>query len=49
MEGGTTFHFITDGLDSALRQACEGAGDKDLRIGGGANVVNQALAAGVVD
>ncbi len=49
MEGGTTFHFVTDGIASALQQAKAAAGDKDIRIGGGANVANQFLAAGLVD
>jgi len=45
----TTFTFVTDGIDSALEQAREAAGDKDVFIGGGADVINQYLAAGVVD
>lgn len=49
MQGGTVFTFVTDGILSALEQAKEAAGDKDVRIGGGANVVNQYLAAGLVD
>ena len=49
MEGGTVFHFVTDGIESALRKAREAAGDADVRIGGGANAVNQYLAAGLVD
>lgn len=49
MEGGTTFHFVTDGIDSALEQAGGAAGAKDVSIGGGANVVQQYLAAGLVD
>jgi dihydrofolate reductase len=50
MEGGTTFHFVTDGLDSALAQAKVAAGpDLDVAIAGGASAVNQALAAGAVD
>ncbi|GAB3413010.1 dihydrofolate reductase family protein [Flindersiella endophytica] len=47
--GGTTFYFVTDGLDSALSQARAAAGEKDVRISGGADVVRQCLAAGVVD
>ena len=35
MEGGTTFHFVTDGIESALRQAIDAAGDRDVRLGGG--------------
>ena len=49
MQGGTVFNFVTDGIGSALEQARRAAGDKDVRIGGGANVVNQYLAAGLVD
>ena len=49
MEGDTTFYFVTDGIESALSRAREAAGEKDVRIGGGANVVNQYLAAGLVD
>jgi len=47
--GGTTFHFINDGIESALRQARAVAGDRDVRIGGGANVIQQYLRAGLVD
>ena len=49
MEGGTTFHFVTDGIESALAQAREAAGDKDVSIAGGAATVNQYLAAGLID
>lgn len=49
MEGGTTFHFVTDGFEEALRRAREAAGDRDVRIGGGVDVVRQALRAGHVD
>ncbi len=49
MEGGTTFHFVTDGIESALAQAHEAAGDRDIVIGGGADVAQQYLAAGLVD
>jgi dihydrofolate reductase len=49
MEGGTTFHFVTDGIESALEQARAAAGDKDVSIGGGANAVQQYLAAGLID
>src|ERR1700704_2065690 len=45
----TTFTFATDGIESTLAQAKETAGDKDVFIGGGADVINQYLAAGVVD
>jgi dihydrofolate reductase len=49
MKGGTTFHFVTDGIQSALKQARRAAGDKDVLIGGGANIVQQYLAAGLID
>ena len=49
MQGGTTFHFVTDGIESALRQAKEAAGDKDVSLGGGASAAQQYLAAGLVD
>jgi dihydrofolate reductase len=49
MEGGTTFHFVTDGIESALAQAQEAAGDGDVSIAGGAEVVQQYLRAGLVD
>jgi dihydrofolate reductase len=48
-EGGTTFHFVTDGIESALEQARVAAGDKDVAIAGGAQVAQQYLRAGVVD
>jgi len=46
---GTTFHFVTDGIESALEQAKEAAGGKDVALGGGADVAQQYLAAGLVD
>ena len=49
MRGGTTFTFVTDGIDSALAQARAAAGDKDVAIAGGAGTVQQYLAAGVLD
>ncbi|MBO2456008.1 dihydrofolate reductase family protein [Actinomadura violacea] len=49
MRGGTTFHFVTDGIESALAQAREAAGDADIAIAGGASTVNQYLAAGLID
>jgi dihydrofolate reductase len=49
MEGGTTFHFVTDGIESALTQAQAVAGDGDVAIAGGASTVNQYLAAGLLD
>ena len=47
--GGTTFHFVNDGIESALRQAREVAGGKDIRIAGGAHAILQYLNAGLVD
>jgi dihydrofolate reductase len=49
MEGGTTFHFVTDGIESALEQARAVAGEKDVSIAGGASTVRQYLAAGLLD
>jgi dihydrofolate reductase len=49
MEGGTTFHFVTKGLQSALAQARAAAGDLDVAIAGGASTVRQCLAAGHLD
>jgi dihydrofolate reductase len=48
-QGGTTFTFVTDGIEAALEQAREAAGEKDVAIGGGANVAQQYLRAGLVD
>ncbi len=49
MEGGTTFYFVTDGLDSALKQAKDASRGKDVRIGGGVSTVRQYLNAGQID
>ena len=49
MQGGTTFHFVTDGIESALRQARDAAGDKDVGLGGGAQAGQQYLNAGLLD
>jgi dihydrofolate reductase len=49
MSGGTTFTFVTDGIESALAQAREAAGGGDIAIAGGAHTVNQYLAAGRID
>ena len=49
MEGGTTFHFVTDGLEPALQQAKLAAKGKDVRIGGGPSVIRQYLVAGQID
>jgi dihydrofolate reductase len=48
-KGETTFTFVTDGIESALEQARAAAGDRDVTVGGGANVVQQYLTAGLVD
>jgi dihydrofolate reductase len=49
MEGGTTFHFVTDGIHSALEQALAAANGKDVRIGGGAATIRQFLQARLID
>jgi dihydrofolate reductase len=49
MQGGTTFTFVTEGIESALAQARAAAGDKDVSIAGGASAVAQYLAAGLLD
>jgi dihydrofolate reductase len=49
MAGGTTFHFVTDGIHAALSRAKEAAQGKDIRIGGGAATVRQYLEAGLID
>jgi dihydrofolate reductase len=49
MQGGTTFYFVTDGIESALEQARAAAGDQDVAIAGGASTINQDLAAGLLD
>jgi dihydrofolate reductase len=49
MEGGTTFIFVADGIESALSQAKEKAGNRSVKIMGGANTINQYLAAGLID
>ena len=49
MQGGTTYHFVTDGIESALAQARDAAGGKDVMLWGGAEVANQYLAAGLLD
>jgi len=48
-QGGTTFFFVTDGIEAALAQATEAAGGKDVSLGGGANAAQQYLAAGLLD
>jgi dihydrofolate reductase len=49
MRGDTTFYFVTDGIESALEQARQAAGDQDVLVNGGASTINQYLAAGLVD
>ncbi len=48
-QGGTTFHFVTDGIESALEQAKQAAGGKDVSLGGGGSTAQQYLAGGLVD
>jgi dihydrofolate reductase len=49
MEGGTVFHFVTDGIEAALARANEAAGDRDVRLGGGVATIRQYLNARRVD
>lgn len=49
LQGGTTFHFVTDGIEAALKQAREAAGDRDVSIAGGAATINQFLAADLIE
>jgi dihydrofolate reductase len=49
MKGNTTFHFVTDGIESAVKKARQAAGDKDIRVGGGASTIRQLLQAGYID
>ena len=49
MEGNTTFHFVTGGIEEALDRARDAAKDRDVRIGGGPNVIQQYLRAGLID
>ncbi|HEY8548311.1 MAG TPA: dihydrofolate reductase family protein [Vicinamibacterales bacterium] len=49
MEGGTVFHFVTDGIEAALEQARKAAGGKDIRIGGGVSTIRQYLQARLID
>jgi dihydrofolate reductase len=49
MKGGTTFHFVTDGIEAALARARDAAGGKDVRIGGGPATIRQYFAAGLID
>ena len=49
MEGGTTFHFVTDGINAALEKAFDSANGKDVRLGGGVNAIRQYLKAQLID
>ncbi len=49
MQGGTTFHFVTDGIETALKRATAAAAGKDVRLGGGAATIRQYLRAGLID
>lgn len=49
MEGGTVFHFVTDGIHAALKRATEAADGRDVRLGGGVATIRQCLAAGLID
>ena len=49
MQGGTTFHFVDDGIGRALDRAFEAAGGMDVRLGGGASTIQQYLGAGLID
>jgi len=49
MAGGTTFHFVTDGMNGALKRAREAAGSRDVRLGGGVATIRQYVEAGLVD
>src|SRR2546426_1298499 len=49
MAGGTTFHFVTEGIEAALKRATEAAGGKDIRLGGGVATIREYLNAGLID
>jgi len=49
MEGGTTFHFVTEGIEAALERAFDAAKGKDVRLGGGAGTIQQYLKARLID
>jgi dihydrofolate reductase len=49
MSGGTTFHFVTDGIHEALERAIDAAGNRDVRLGGGVATIRQYLSAGLID
>jgi dihydrofolate reductase len=49
MDGGTTFHFVTDGIHAALERAFDAAKGQDVRLGGGVDTIRQYLRAGLID
>jgi dihydrofolate reductase len=49
LEGGNSFHFVTDGIEKAMAEAKEAADDQDVTVGGGASTLQQAIAAGLLD
>ena len=49
MKGGTTFHFVTDGIHAALKRAMDAANGQDVRVGGGVSTIRQYLQAGLID
>jgi dihydrofolate reductase len=49
MEGGTTFHFVTEGIHVALQRANDAAGGRDVRLGGGVSTIRQYLQAKLID
>lgn len=49
MQGGTTFHFVTDGVEAALVRAVDAAGGQDVKVGGGVSTIQQFLRAGLID
>jgi dihydrofolate reductase len=49
MDGGTVFHFVTDGIEAALERAYEAANGQDVRLAGGASTIQQYLRAGLID
>jgi dihydrofolate reductase len=49
MDGGTNFHFVTDGIHAALQRAADAAGGRDIRLGGGVATIRQYLQAGLID
>jgi dihydrofolate reductase len=49
MQGGTTYHFVDNGIEAALERAFDAAGGKDVRLGGGASTIQQYLSSGLID